>query len=283
MKLEQFEEQVFFSTVRITIPQKSGEGASIGTGFIFNAQLNDTQNRFVTLLISNKHVYGDPNQKIILNFHRRDPNDVSRPMLGQIRTLQADEFSGLYLEHPDPQVDLACLNISMITQPEQQIFFKNLHEKMVADFQEPDFLPGKDVWFVGYPENRYDVTHNLPILRRGCIASVPKVDFNGRKQMVIDAQVFQGSSGSPVFAVLGAEYKLVGVVTEMMIRHQQLQAIPVGVSAGVQQVLGLGIVLKATLVKDLVDIVTAKIRDELDKQEPEPVSKESHETTESAT
>ena len=95
--------------------------------------------------------------------------------------------------------------------------------------------------------------------------------------MVIDAQVFPGSSGSPVFTVLGGKYKLVGVVTETMIRHQQLQAIPVGVAAGVQQVLGLGIILKATLVKELIDTVTTKIRDELAKHVPEPVKAESGE------
>lgn len=278
MELEKFEEQVFFTTVRITTSQISGEGASIGTGFIFQAPLNDEQKRSVILLISNKHVYGATNQKIVLNFHRRDPNDAKRPLLGQTQTLEANEFSGVYSEHSDPDVDLACLNVSIISHPGQNIFYKSLNPEMLSNFQEPDFLPGKEVWFVGYPENRYDMAHNLPILRKGSIGSVPKVDFNGRKQMVIDAQVFPGSSGSPVFTVLGSKYKLVGVVTETMIRHQQLQAIPVGVAAGVQQVLGLGIILKSSLIKELIDTVTTKICDELLKQEPEPVKEESGET-----
>lgn len=275
MELAKFEEQVFFSTVRITIPQASGEGVSIGTGFIFQAPLNDPDNRSVILLISNKHVYGGANQRIVLNFHRRDPENPEKPKLGEIRTLEAEEFSGLYTEHPDPNIDLACLNISLISQPEQEIFYKTIHPEIMSDFTEPDFLPGKEVWFVGYPENRFDATHNLPILRKGSIASVPKVDFNGQKQMVIDAQVFPGSSGSPVFTVLGTKYKFVGVVTETMIRHQKLQAIPVGVAAGVQQVLGLGIILKATLVKELIDIVVAKITEELAQYKPEPVIDES--------
>ncbi|MBZ0335006.1 serine protease [Marinobacter sp. AL4B] len=275
MDLEKFEEQVFFSTVRITIPQASGEGASIGTGFLFKAPLGDDSNRAVMLLISNKHVYGNPNQKITLNFHRRDPEDPSRPLLGEIKTLEADNFSGVYSEHPNPSVDLACLNVSVITQEDQEIFHKNLYPEMLSTFQEPDLLPGKDVWFVGYPENRYDVAHNLPILRKGYIASVPKINFNNHQQMVIDAQVFPGSSGSPVFATLGSHFKLVGVVTETMIKHQQLQTIPVGVSAGVQQVLGLGIVLKTALVQELLETVTSKVREELDQQEPEPLAENS--------
>ena len=272
MDLKTFQEQVFFSTVRITIPHKSGEGASIGTGFIFLAPLKDPENRSVTLLISNKHVYIDPAQSIILNFTKRDSNDPTRPLLGQTTTLQADHFHGVYTEHPNPEIDLACLNISIITQPDHGIFYKNLYLDLLADYTEDKLLPGLEVWFVGYPENRFDTTHNLPILRRGYIASVPKVDFNGKKQVVIDAQVFPGSSGSPVFAGLGGKFKLIGVVAETMIRHEQLQAVPAGVGIGVQQMLGLGIVLKSVLVKELIDVATAKILAELERAEPEPVA-----------
>mgnify|MGYP003291781313 CR=1 FL=1 len=46
---------------------------------------------------------------------------------------------------------------------------------------------------------RYDKKNNLPLVRTGTIASHPRKDFNGLPQFVIDAQVFPGSSGSPVF------------------------------------------------------------------------------------
>jgi len=273
MKLDKFQEQIFFSTVRITIPSKSDSGASIGSGFIFNAPLNDPKNRFVTLLISNRHVYGDASQPIILNFHKRRP-DGSGPELGQIVTLQDRQFTGIYKGHPDPGVDLACINISVIAQPERNIFYKNIYPEMLSDFSEDDLLPGADVWFIGYPENRFDTTHNLPILRRGYIASIPKVDFNAKKQFIIDAQVFSGSSGSPVFTVLGGKFKLLGVVTKTMIRNEQLQAVPTSVALGVQQILGLGIVIKATVVKELIDHVTKEIKVLLEKKEGEPVTEE---------
>lgn len=145
---------------------------------------------------------------------------------------------------------------------------------MFSDFSEDDLLPGADVWFIGYPENRFDTSHNLPILRRGHMASIPKVDFNDKKQFVIDAQVFPGSSGSPVFTVLGEKFKLLGVVTETMVRNEQLQSVPIGVALGVQQILGLGIVIKATVVKELIDHVTKEIKVSLEKEEGEPVTEE---------
>ena len=275
MDLSRFEEQIFWSTVRITIPQESGKGASIGTGFIFNAPLNDPGKHSVTLLISNKHVYVDPTRPIILNFTRRDPSNLERPLLGQITTLQGNEFQSLYIEHPDPGIDLACLNISIITQPEKGIFYKSFFPEMLADYTEKELVPGAEVWSIGYPENRFDTVHNLPILRHGHIASVPAIDYNGKKQIVIDAQVFPGSSGSPVFAALGGKYKLIGVVTETMIRHEQLQAMPTGnVALAVQQVLGLGIVLKSQLVKELIDLATSRIREALMLENPEPVTED---------
>jgi hypothetical protein len=274
MKLDRFQEQIFFSTVRITIPSKSGSGASIGTGFILRTHLNDTKNRYVLLLISNRHVYGDTSQSIILNFHKKKA-DGSIPELGQIVTLKKRQFKGIYIGHPDPDVDLACINISIITYPQHNIFYKSLNTKMFSDFSEDNLLPGADVWFIGYPENRFDIKHNLPILRRGYIASIPKVDFNDKHQFVIDAQVFQGSSGSPVFSPIGSYFKFVGVVTETMIRNEKLQAVPTTIAFGVQQILGLGIVIKAPVVNELIDHATNEIKLLLEKEEGEPVTKES--------
>lgn len=272
MNLERFEEQVFFSTVRITTVAQSGAGASIGTGFIYRVPLKKAEGREVILLVSNKHVFGDTSHRIALNFNVRDSSDSTKPSLGNVFTLQNDEFSGVYHEHPDPGVDLACLNISVIDDPAHNVFYKHINPSLLPTCEEDDFIPGKDVWFVGYPENRFDVVHNLPILRRGYIASVPKIDFNGKRQIVIDAQVYPGSSGSPVFSVLNNKFKFIGVVTETMIRHQQLQAIPANVTAGVQQVLGLGIVLKSSLVTELVDGFVEKIDAQLVDNQQEPLA-----------
>lgn len=38
----------------------------------------------------------------------------------------------------------------------------------------------------------------MPILRRGSTATHPCIDYNGKKEFMIDAACFPGSSGSPV-------------------------------------------------------------------------------------
>ncbi len=263
-----FEEQIFFITTRITIEEDAGKGASIGTGFLLNAPLNDEQGRHVTLLISNKHVFVNPNGTIAFNFNYKKEDD--NPDFGKIRTFLTKDFSSLYTEHPDPAIDLACINASGITQPEHNIYYRNLTMEMISDFNEDRLAPGLDIWFIGYPENRFDVANNLPLLRRGYIASYPKVDYNLKKQFVIDAQVFQGSSGSPVFAPIDGKFKLIGIVTETMIKHGELQAIPtIHSNLGVQQILGLGLVIKATSLKELIEIATSKVKEIL-KTKDEP-------------
>jgi hypothetical protein len=99
---------------------------------------------------------------------------------------------------------------------------------------------------------------------------VPTIDFNNEPQFLIDAQVFPGSSGSPVFVTLGTNYSFLGVVSRVMIKDEQIQTIDTAGVSTVQQVLGLGIVFKATQVRELVDIVVEQIAKKLDQKKPEP-------------
>ena len=265
---QQFEEQVFFSTVRISIPDQSGKSASVGTGFIFKAPVG--KDRSVVLLISNRHVYRNPSNPIVLNFHKRDPNDSEAMLLGQTVTISERQFRDVYHEHPSSDIDLACINISVIANPDNEIYYKTLSADLLS-YNDEELHPGSEVWFVGYPENRFDTAHNLPILRRGYIASIPRVDFQGQPQLLIDAQVFPGSSGSPVFVTLDRKFQLLGVVTQTMIRNQKLEAVPAIKATGVQQVLGLGIVLKAHLIRELVDVAISKVKKKLAVNTPEVI------------
>ncbi len=252
-----FQEQVFFTTTRISIPSADNSSTSIGTGFIIDIKLNDEKNKSMTLLISNKHVFSDPKARLNFNFNKK--NEDGTPSLGNVFNFNADDFTELYTEHPESNVDLACLNVSEMNNHQKDVYFLHLKEEMLSDFQEQELKPGLDVWFVGYPDNRFDLTNNLPLLRRGYIASIPTVDYNSQKQFIIDAQVFQGSSGSPVFAPIGQNFKLIGIVSATMIKHGQLQTIPtLQTGLGIQQILGLGIVIKSTTIIELISEVKRK-------------------------
>ncbi len=137
---------------------------------------------------------------------------------------------------------------------------------MLSDFTEPELNVAENILFIGYPDNRYDSKNNLPLIRQGLIASHPKYDYNGNPVFIIDAQVFPGSSGSPVYIDLTFEnikngqlaigqkvIKLLGIVSQTMIRNNQLMAVPAGTRIVAQEVLGLGVVFKSTTIKELID------------------------------
>lgn len=254
MATTSFEHQIAYIAVRITSLSSDKSHTSVGTGFLFASPLNGTDRNLV-LLISNKHVFIDLNGSITLSFNRKLPD--GNPDYGNIITFEINNISNVYYPHENEDVDLACINVSAIALP--IAYFKFLNNEFLRPVNYEQVAPGTEVLFVGYPANRYDVVNNLPLIRKGSIASVPEVDFNGRGQIVIDAQVFQGSSGSPVFVADGVNYTLLGVVSETMIRHSQLQTLPANLpSFGVEQILGLGIVVKQRHIQELIDSTVRK-------------------------
>jgi hypothetical protein len=59
---------------------------------------------------------------------------------------------------------------------------------------------------IGYPDGIWDDKNNQPIARRGITATHPGVDYEGRREFVIDAACFPGSSGSPIFLLNQGSY-----------------------------------------------------------------------------
>jgi Trypsin-like peptidase domain len=269
LQLKTFEEQIFFATALIFSIGSDGK-ASVGTGFLLRADL--TSEKHVILAVTNKHVLVDRYRHFELHFTQADTSTTPpTPLLGTTTRLHGTLPADIsYFEHPDPDVDLACLNVSTIGHAEPAIFYRTLSLEMAASFEEDWLVPNREVCFIGYPDGRYDEKNNLPILRRGVIASMPKVDFNGEKQFLIDAQVYQGSSGSPVFictSPLGGQIRFLGVLNAGMMKHEKLTRVPVSIDRfGIRHTIGLGFVLKPVLVRELVDTAVNEVRAHLDKE-----------------
>ena len=244
-----FEHDIVYITAKIDVEQPNAP-ESFGTGFFYNVSLNDGKDSDRLLLISNKHVFKDPRGKLTVSLNRR--REDGTPELGNIRTFKQAGFEHLYYAHPNPDVDLACVDVSAI--PHTDAFSKFLDYRLLRLIDYKKVAPGSSVIFVGYPRGYYDVINNLPLIRRGSIASMPDVDFNGKGEIVIDAQIFPGSSGSPVFVAWNKEYALLGVVSEAVVSLTTLQNIPTNMRRNrISQILGLGIIVKQRHVQELID------------------------------
>ena len=202
-----FNHQAAYTAVRIRIDKMDGRQDSFmtGTGFFFLAPLTlgNDKTRSKILLISNKHVIGDGSKTMTLTLNRR--KDDGTPELGVLRTFTFDNFADLCTVHPDESIDLACVDVTRITQSDACV--KYLDRKFLTPIDYDRVALGSNVLFVGYPNDYYDTINNLPLLRKGTLASMPDIDFRGQGHVVIDAQVFGGSSGSPVFVDWDGKYR----------------------------------------------------------------------------
>lgn len=263
MKVNTLTEQMLFTTVRITTAAKEG-GKGYGTGFLFS-HLDATGQSGNIFLVTNKHVI-DGAQSAELHFIA---GSGSAPILGQ---KQGVALAGLgsFKGHPDPDVDIAMMPIGDLLQVMSEggkgVFYRSVSSSDCADNVNLEaYEPIEPITFIGYPDGLYDATSLLPIVRRGHSATPLTVDYEGKPIFLIDASVFPGSSGSPVFLlvpasapdkhgniVLGGGPKMLflGVVAAVYQRD-----VPVLTTAGTEpftsEMLDIGIVYKASAVKEL--------------------------------
>lgn len=105
--------------------------------------------------------------------------------------------------HPDSSVDLCAIPYNIILNILRSKSIHTFHSCLDSSFipsasvkNELDAL--EDILMVGYPITLWDETNNMPLFRRGITATHPRLDYNGKKEFLIDAACFPGSSGSPV-------------------------------------------------------------------------------------
>lgn len=132
----------------------------------------------------------------------------------------------------------------------------------------------EEVVMVGYTNGIWDHVNNMPVFRRGVTATHPNADYCGRKEFMIDAACFPGSSGSPVLlynfgnysdrkgnTIIGSRIKLLGILYagpqhtatgEIAIQTIQTVSKPVAISRIPNN---LGVIIKAERLKDFEAIL----------------------------
>lgn len=192
-------DQLVLTTARIECVDDAGIRSS-GTGFFFNF-CDIGQGKIVPTLITNKHVIRGAKQG---SFHLNTRGDDGKPNFGKHISVPFNNFESAWVMHPENDVDLAALPLGSIV-PWLESQGMNVHttaidRKLMAltsDLSELSAI--EDILMIGYPNSLWDSHNNIPISRRGITATPPYLDFEGRKEFVIDCACFPGSSGSPIF------------------------------------------------------------------------------------
>jgi len=123
--------------------------------------------------------------------------------VGSNEAFELDNFERRWTPHPDPNVDLCVMPIAPLIQVAKskglKFFFSSMDKTLIPSTSDIEDMIGLEaVTMVGYPNGLWDSANNLPIFRRGVLASDYKYNWNGKKEFLIDAACFPGSSGSPV-------------------------------------------------------------------------------------
>ena len=140
------------------------------------------------------------------------PRRCPAPLMGKSTSVTLSGGAWRWIGHTSEEVDVAALPLAPIV--------KHLSEKGDTPFYktiQTNIIPGQDalenldaveeIVFVGYPSGIYDRVNNLPITRRGSTATPISVDYEDKPIFLIDASVFQGSSGSPVLIYANGSWR----------------------------------------------------------------------------
>ncbi len=187
--------ELLFTTVPIQAQNDRGN-LSYGTGFIVSIQADDKNS--IPVLITNDHVINDA-KNIYVEFFKADSGGTNPITNDKVRVEIASSYFSSYR---DNRLDVAFVPIAPIlktlSEKNVRVFYKSIDKKLVYSKDKEEKLAAiEEITFIGYPYGLKETLHNLPIVRRG-ITATPIWPYD-KTTFIIDAGVFPGSSGSPVF------------------------------------------------------------------------------------
>lgn len=191
-------EQLAYSTVKIDVLFSDGNMSS-GSGFFFKFQ--DTNNQYIPLIITNKHLVKNSNKGTI---YVTLADSYGNPQQQSFEEIVIDDFEKHWIFHPNKNIDLAVMPFGPIqhklSEAGTHLFYIPIDKNLIPSENDLSELGAvENILMVGYPIGLWDEINNYPIFRQGITATHPAKDYNGKSEFLVDIACFPGSSGSPVF------------------------------------------------------------------------------------
>jgi V8-like Glu-specific endopeptidase len=275
MEVTSLAENLFFTTVRVDTVSSSGENGS-GTGFVFVHKYKDQEYPFI---VTNKHVVAGAKRGGVTFICGNE----NKPTLGATFRLDFGDFEDQWHGHPDKETDITVIPlVPLVEHVKKQgvdVFFRSISTSNIPNAEQEKQLDAiEEVVFVGYPNGIWDSKNFTPIARKGTTATPLALDYEGKKKFLIDASVFGGSSGSPVFiyqtgvyatkngpATAGTKFFFVGVVAAVYFKTAANDVVSLPIPTHAKNVaidkemIDLGIVFKASTVVEAIESALIKL------------------------
>lgn len=269
-------EQLIHSTARL-LTFDANNISNAGTGFFFQFRVADEAT--VPLLITNRHML----ENMVAAKLCLTQSDEDKPKYGAYEEYTIVNLQALVVYHPEQAVDLAAIYLGgivndMTSKGKRPYYVVSRQEDLPSAADIASMTSFEEILMLGYPNGLWDSKNNLPLARRGYTATPYALDYEGRKEFVIDAACFPGSSGSPVYLyssgpfatrtalVMGSRCKLLGLLYAGPVQSQQGKLEIVSIPTAQQQVVPvsqspvhLGFCIKAAEILKLDPLVRAKI------------------------
>lgn len=271
MEINSLTKKLLFNTIRVdTVLEDGSEGS--GTAFVVSHAHPRGAHAFI---VTNRHLVDGVRRGGLVFTQKRN----GQPAFGQRFQLNIEDFPQAWFMHPNPEVDLAIIPMRPLEQAAREqgveLYYQPIDSRLAPDAATLRALDAlEEVLFVGYPSGVWDQVNLMPILRRGTTATPMALDFEGRAEFLIDAAVYPGSSGSPVFVYqpdplrpsqsAGRKFLFAGVVAAVFFREEANHLVPVPVPANnTSMVMGsemidLGLVIKAQAVLEVINAYLGK-------------------------
>lgn len=260
MNIQDISTQLLFTTVPLYVD--AGAEQRTGTAFILSLPVPGVAESQFPLLVTNYHVVKGAKRGLIELVRR----EGSEPVRGQ--RVRVDIEGEALLQHIDVNNDLAMIPIggllNNLESGEQSVFFRSIAPELVPTAEQVSALAAlEEVTFIGYPSGLYDEANSSPLIRRGITSTPVWNDFRGQPKFLIDAGVFPGSSGSPVFIlnqgaytsgqglVVGNRLLFLGILSESIQRVETPES---------KVYLGLGVVTKSHVVMAMAEGVRSRLQ-----------------------
>ena len=204
MRVETAAEKLFFSTVRINTTSAETT-ARMGTGFFFEHTLNQKKHRFV--VTSKRTVSGKYGGHLSLLLGKN-----KKPALGNVFRYAIGEWDKSWFYHPRLETDIAILHFDPIEKRIKEKFgaepfYIPINQDIIpTDTQIEEFNAVEPLLFVGYSDGTCDTSNWLPVVRSAITATPLENDFEGNPNFLMDARIYPGSCGSPIFIYNQAPY-----------------------------------------------------------------------------
>jgi hypothetical protein len=149
---------------------------------------------------------------LIMGLHRKGHDGGMETVLLMLLPERKAGAQRFYVRHPTQ--DLAAFRLQLPEAAAKVARLDSVLNERVLQSGNGSIHVGDEVLFLGYPNVCPETKGAFAVLRSGRISSYPATSALGQGMFLIDADVYPGDSGAPVFlASRNSSPKLVGVLT----------------------------------------------------------------------